>query len=55
MDDPNPFRKAEIARDLYHTDQSVNICLYPRRAGLGSHCQLNVHLGSSYSHVCGTL
>jgi hypothetical protein len=52
MDDPNSLRKEEITRYLYDIDQSLDFRLHPRRAGLGSHCQFDVHLGSSNSNVC---
>lgn len=52
MDDPNTLRKEEVTCNLYHTDQSLDFCLHSRRARLGSHCQLDVHLGSRDSDVC---
>jgi hypothetical protein len=52
MDDSDPSWKEKIASHLYNIDQSVDIRLHPRRAGLGSHCQLDVHLSSRDSHVC---
>jgi hypothetical protein len=52
MDDSDPLRKAEVTRDLYDVDESFDICLHSRGGGLGSHCQLDVHLGSRDSHVC---
>jgi hypothetical protein len=51
MDDSNSLRKEEITRHLYDIDQSFHLCLHPRRAGLGSHCQLDVHIGSRNSDV----
>jgi hypothetical protein len=53
MDDSNSLGKEEITRDLYNIDQFIDFCFHPRRARLGSHCQLDVYLGSCNSDVCG--
>jgi len=52
MDDSNSLRKEEVTCHLHNIDQSIDFRLHPRRAGLGSHCQLDVHLGSGNSDVC---
>lgn len=51
MDDPNPLRKEKVTGDLHDINESIDFCLHPRRAGLGSYCQLDVDFGSSDGDV----